>query len=194
MVSSRVARRTRLFATPILEASFLTSTFVSPLVTTTTNAPSTANTKLLTIDSTSTPSASALDATSGVSAPSHRTSVAAPSRAASQEARSFDVRIAGPTGPDAPVDSTSVAETRSSRATDAVATRPFASRRVRFSVDARPRLKTAPIASTRVFERVPSGARPEPDERPAAALAHVARASMRARLLADAQPQSERSG
>ena len=127
MVSSRVARRTRLFATPILAASFLTSTFVSPLVTTTTNAPSTANTKLLTIDSTSTPSASALDATSGVSAPSHRTSVAAPSRAASQEARSFDVRIAGPAGPDAPVDSTSVAETRPSRATDAVATRPLAS-------------------------------------------------------------------
>ena len=90
-VSSGVASRTRRLATPSARASFLTSTRVSPFETTTTNAPSAAKTSDLTIWETSTPRAAALDATSGVSSPSQRTSSTSAPRASIHRARSTDV-------------------------------------------------------------------------------------------------------
>ena len=66
-VSSRVASLTRLFASPRRRAIFLWSTRAVPFVTHTAKHPSQAKTIDLTIESTGTPSAVALDSTSGVS-------------------------------------------------------------------------------------------------------------------------------
>mmetsp|Transcript_1940 Transcript_1940/g.4446 ORF Transcript_1940/g.4446 Transcript_1940/m.4446 type:complete len:212 (-) Transcript_1940:107-742(-) len=85
------ASRTRLLATPRRRASFLGSTRASPLVTTTTNSPSHANTSDLTTHATSIPSATAEEATSGVSFPGHRTSVTVEPRDAIHRSRSADV-------------------------------------------------------------------------------------------------------
>ena len=66
-VSSRVASLTRLFARPRRRAIFLWSTRAVPFVTHTAKHPSHAKTIDFTIESTGTPSAIALDSTSGVS-------------------------------------------------------------------------------------------------------------------------------
>ena len=92
-VSSRVARRTRLLATPRRRAIFLWSTRAVPLVTHTAKAPSQHRTMLFTIRSTATPSASALDWTSGVFA-GHRTSSTFGASLAAIHARRFSDVIA----------------------------------------------------------------------------------------------------
>ena len=98
-VSSRVASLTRLFARPRRRAIFLWSTRAVPFVTHTAKRPSQAKTIDFTIESTGTPSANALDSTSGVSfghfTSSTRDPAPSSSRASIHARRFAEVRTGG---------------------------------------------------------------------------------------------------